>query len=377
MTPYLLVLAVLLGIAPGLIAHGKGRNFLFWWIYGVFLGPIALLHAILLRPKLNPYYDEDSYAAVSRGRAPDRPRRTRGRFYWPMALLGAASVAIAIVAIAGYGILSRSDLFLPFLERDVAVSADRTRTDTHQTQSVPAVGSQIAELPAAERPKQRDEPPTVRVTVRNDSLAPAPEQTPEQLARAPAMPVERVKPQEKATDAPSLERTTPRTATQEPPSAPTPSSSTPSPTRGLRATPEQPAAAPPAAVASLPATAETVTPPKPALPKPARAKPSVATAVPTAAPPTKPARPAKPATQVTAIGETVQIVQLTLAKKGYDPGPANGRAGIKTQTAIKKFQTDRGLRPTGAIDYDLLEKLGIVGPRVHAFRPPPGATPGR
>ena len=44
---------------------------------------------------------------------------------------------------------------------------------------------------------------------------------------------------------------------------------------------------------------------------------------------------------------------------------------IKTQTAIRKFQSDRGLRPTGAIDYDLLEKLGIVGPRPKQRRKPP------
>jgi len=371
-TPYLLILAVLLGIAPGLIAHGKGRNFLFWWIYGVFLGPIALLHAILLRQKLNPYYDPDGYAPVSRGPDPDRRRRSRWRFYWPMALLGAASVAVAIVAVAGYGVLSRGDLFLQFLERDVAVSADRTRTDMRQTQSVPAVGSQIAELPASEQPKQRDATPTVRVTVRHDALAPAPKQPPEQLVRAPAMPVERIKPQGTATDSPSGERTTARTATQVTPSPPSPSS--PSPTRGLRPAAEQPAAAP-SAVASLPEKAETEMPAKSASPKkPANAEPSAAAAVPTAAPP---AKPAKPATQVTAVGETVQIVQLTLAKKGYDPGPANGRAGIKTQTAIRKFQADRGLRPTGTIDYDLLEKLGIVGPRVHSFRPPPGTAPGR
>jgi peptidoglycan hydrolase-like protein with peptidoglycan-binding domain len=92
---------------------------------------------------------------------------------------------------------------------------------------------------------------------------------------------------------------------------------------------------------------------------------------------TAPAAAKPKPTDVTAVGETVQIVQLALAKKGYNPGPANGRAGIKTQTAIRKFQKDSGVQPTGAIDYTLLEKLGIVGPRVHAFRPPPGATAGR
>jgi hypothetical protein len=82
-------------------------------------------------------------------------------------------------------------------------------------------------------------------------------------------------------------------------------------------------------------------------------------------------------TEVTAVGETVRVVQQALAERGYAPGPANGRAGRQTQLAIRKFQSDRGLSPTGTIDYAVLEQLSIVGPRVHAFQPPPGATPGR
>ncbi len=70
-------------------------------------------------------------------------------------------------------------------------------------------------------------------------------------------------------------------------------------------------------------------------------------------------------------------MQQALAARGYEPGAANGRAGRQTQQAIRKFQADRGLEPTGAIDYALLEGLNIVGPRVHAFQPPPGATAGR
>jgi hypothetical protein len=88
------------------------------------------------------------------------------------------------------------------------------------------------------------------------------------------------------------------------------------------------------------------------------------------------ADPKAPA-DVTAIGETVRVVQAALAERGYDPGPANGRAGRQTQLAIRKFQQDRGLEPTGTIDYAVLEQLNIVGPRVHAFQPPAGALPGR
>lgn len=353
MTPYLLILAVLLGIAPGLIAHGKGRNFLIWWIYGVFLGPVALLHAILLRQHPNPYYAAPSFAA-SPYAAPDRPQRTRWRSAWPFALWGAASVAIAIIAVTGYGLLSSTQFGFQNQEREVSVSADRTSPSREQaapaqvdTSLQTAVGqSAIADLPAAERPVQRNTTPTVRVSVRHESLAVPP---PEKTERAPSIPVERILPTEAetaSTASPSLERTTPiegktqnQVATRTDP---------------VRAA-EPPPTAPPAATPNTPIppiAARTPEPPK--------------------APAAAPAPP-----PVTAVGETVQIVQLALVKKGYNPGPTNGRAGLKTQAAVRKFQSDSGMQPTGAIDYDLLEKLGIVGPRVHAFRPPPGASPSR
>lgn len=372
MTPYLLILAVLLGIAPGLIAHGKGRNFLLWWLYGVFLGPIALLHAILLRQKPTPYYATESYDTVTRT-AP-RERQARWRYYWPMALWGAASVAIAIVAVAAYGILSPDRFTVPSQERpgqerDVSIAADRSPAADSRPDTTPTARGGVADTPAAEQPRIGDETPTVRVRVRQNTLA-AP---PERVARAPAMPVERISPEGRPVDAQSLERTKPRSVT---PATPPPAAKAPA--EAESADPDKARDSSPSIVASLPAMPETKTPAKSAAPDTAGANTSAAAAVPTKAPPAKPVKRAtETATKVTAVGETVQIVQLTLAKKGYDPGPANGRAGSKTQTAIRKFQADRGLRPTGAIDYDLLEKLGIVGPRVHAFRPPPGATPGR
>ena len=214
MTPYLLILAVLLGIAPGLIAHGKGRNFLIWWIYGVFLGPIALLHAILLRQQPNPYYAAPSFAA-SPYAAPDRPQRTRWRSAWPFALWGAASVAIAIIAVTGYGLLSPTQFGSQNQGREVSVSADRTSPSREQearaqaeTSPQTATGqSAIADLPTAERPAQRNATPTVRVSVRHESLALP---TPEKTESAPSIPVERMLPAETASTASqSLERTTP------------------------------------------------------------------------------------------------------------------------------------------------------------------------
>ncbi len=42
-------------------------------------------------------------------------------------------------------------------------------------------------------------------------------------------------------------------------------------------------------------------------------------------------------------------IQAALAKKGYDPGPIDGRPGAKTAAAIRAFQKDHGLRATGKL----------------------------
>ncbi len=45
----LLLLAVLLGLIPAVIARSKGRNFVGWWIYGALLFIVALPHALLMK----------------------------------------------------------------------------------------------------------------------------------------------------------------------------------------------------------------------------------------------------------------------------------------------------------------------------------------
>ena len=49
---------------------------------------------------------------------------------------------------------------------------------------------------------------------------------------------------------------------------------------------------------------------------------------------------------------TVRNIQAGLQRLGYDPGPADGRFGPKTETAIRRFQQDNGLpvdgQPTAA-----------------------------
>ena len=47
----LLLLLLLLAIIPAVIAAKKGRNPFLWYVYGVALWIVALIHAIMLPPK--------------------------------------------------------------------------------------------------------------------------------------------------------------------------------------------------------------------------------------------------------------------------------------------------------------------------------------
>jgi len=319
-TPYLLVLAVLLGIAPGLIAHGKGRRFFPWWLYGVVLGPVALLHAIVL-PR---------YVVPSPFATPARRPRSPWRSHWPAVLWAATSVAIAIVAVTVYGLFTTPHPDMPKSTQDRAQLAERKAPPIAATRT-----------PAAPQAAPAEPPLTVRVTVRRE-----PSQA-EKAERAPAARVERMV----AGDSPAPERAIERTMPREP-AKPAPVAVAARPTPAASPTPDPTPPAP--AVAPSPS-------PQPAPPV-AIAKASPATA---------------PETDVTAIGEAVRIVQQALAERGYDPGPVNGRAGHQTHAAIRKFQSAHGLDVTGAIDYALFENLGIVGPREHAFQPPKGMPVGR
>ena len=51
MATWLLTL-VLIALIPAAIAKSKGRSFIAWWIYGVLLWIVAVVHAILLKPSL-------------------------------------------------------------------------------------------------------------------------------------------------------------------------------------------------------------------------------------------------------------------------------------------------------------------------------------
>lgn len=51
-----LLLSAVLGIIPALIAQSKGRSFFAWWLYGIVLFIIALVHSLLI--KKDPQFEE-------------------------------------------------------------------------------------------------------------------------------------------------------------------------------------------------------------------------------------------------------------------------------------------------------------------------------
>ena len=56
--------------------------------------------------------------------------------------------------------------------------------------------------------------------------------------------------------------------------------------------------------------------------------------------------------------DDIYKIQKRLTELGYEPGPADGIMGRMTKKAIKKFQKDNDLPPTGKIDHDTKNKLG-------------------
>ena len=56
---------------------------------------------------------------------------------------------------------------------------------------------------------------------------------------------------------------------------------------------------------------------------------------------------------------TVQLVQIALRRRGYNPALVTGQFVAETRVAIRRYQRDHGLRQTGRIDRALLRSLGI------------------
>ena len=57
---------------------------------------------------------------------------------------------------------------------------------------------------------------------------------------------------------------------------------------------------------------------------------------------------------------TVQIVQQALNEAGFDCGNPDGKAGAKTQEALKAYQTSKGINVNGVITDELLETMGVA-----------------
>lgn len=73
----------------------------------------------------------------------------------------------------------------------------------------------------------------------------------------------------------------------------------------------------------------------------------------------------------------VAEAQRRLATLGFDPGPADGKAGARTRDAVAAFQRDQNLDPDGQVTLGLIEKLAAARnaaeAKTAAFRP--GAQP--
>ncbi len=61
----------------------------------------------------------------------------------------------------------------------------------------------------------------------------------------------------------------------------------------------------------------------------------------------------------TSSGPDVVLLQMRLRKNGYYEGRADGLFNRDVEEALKRFQHDKGFKPTGAADRKTLEKLGL------------------
>ena len=55
----------------------------------------------------------------------------------------------------------------------------------------------------------------------------------------------------------------------------------------------------------------------------------------------------------------IKEVQEALKDKGHDPGPVDGIMGARTKEALKSFQTASSLQPTGTLNAETAQKLGV------------------
>ena len=58
---------------------------------------------------------------------------------------------------------------------------------------------------------------------------------------------------------------------------------------------------------------------------------------------------------------TVRNAQLALNEKGYDVGKVDGQFGPSTQSAVRRFQSEKGMAQSGRLDSATLAALGVNG----------------
>ena len=84
-----------------------------------------------------------------------------------------------------------------------------------------------------------------------------------------------------------------------------------------------------------------------------------------------------PILKIGSTGEAVKYLQELLTKLGYTPGVIDGTFGSKTQTAVKLFQTNKGLVPDGIVGINTWNVLAptVYIPKFQNNNLPPNTTP--
>jgi len=72
--------------------------------------------------------------------------------------------------------------------------------------------------------------------------------------------------------------------------------------------------------------------------------------------------------------ERISEIQQALAKDGSFNGAPNGKWDDSTIGAMKKFQTEHGLNPSGRLDAPTLQKLGLGSQTAGVAAPMPPIT---
>lgn len=81
-----------------------------------------------------------------------------------------------------------------------------------------------------------------------------------------------------------------------------------------------------------------------------------------------------PAPAATLSRDEARDLQRLLTALGYDPGPADGLPGRRTQAAIRQFQTDQGLASEGQPTPGILAKLREIAELRGVGAPPPAVV---